>query len=170
MLASKYKMDERRYKGLNLTNIGNSKKNTIEFRMANGTLEPEVIKQNIFLYASLLNTAIQITENPKAYEEKLKEFYQTDITEEKKANYFLSLVMEDSEDKEIYMERWKSVKTAKVFTKNQTKGFAQRRFEREEFANIAQRTPGSFVKQTYEQIKQIVSRTNEKGDIGHDRT
>lgn len=26
MLASKYKIDERRYHGLNLTNIGNSKK------------------------------------------------------------------------------------------------------------------------------------------------
>ena len=35
MLASKYKLDERRYRGLNLTNIGNSKKNTIEFRMDN---------------------------------------------------------------------------------------------------------------------------------------
>lgn len=30
MFASKYKLDERRYNGLNLTNIGNEKKNTIE--------------------------------------------------------------------------------------------------------------------------------------------
>lgn len=62
MFASKYKLDERRYSGLNLTNIGNSKKNTIEFRMANGTLDPEVIKQNVFLYASLINTTIKMTE------------------------------------------------------------------------------------------------------------
>ena len=89
MLASKLKLDERRYKGLNLTNIGNSKKNTIEFRMANGTLDPNVIKQNVFLYASLISTAINITEKPKLYEKKLSEFFKSDVTEQEKAINFL---------------------------------------------------------------------------------
>ncbi len=88
MFASKYKLDERRYNGLNLTNIGNEKKNTIEFRMANGTLNPEVIKQNVFLYASLINTAIQMTENPQNFEQKLEFFYNTDVTEKQKAENF----------------------------------------------------------------------------------
>lgn len=90
LMISKLKLDERRYHGLNLTNIGNEKKNTIEFRMANGTLDPEIIKQNVYLYASIINTAIEVTENREKYEEKLKEFYRTDVTEEEKANNFLN--------------------------------------------------------------------------------
>lgn len=52
-VASKLKLDERRYAGLNLTNIGNKHKDTIEFRMANGTLDPEIIKQNVFYMLQL---------------------------------------------------------------------------------------------------------------------
>ena len=35
--------------------------------MANGTLDPEVIKQTIFLYASLIDASVRITQNPEAY-------------------------------------------------------------------------------------------------------
>jgi hypothetical protein len=169
MLANKYKLDERRYSGLNLTNIGDSKKNTIEFRMANGTLDPEIIKQNVFLYASLINTAIQITENPQIYQEKLSEFYKTDVTEEQKATNFLNLIIENPEDRTIYMDRWQSVKNADVFSNNTNKGFAQNRFKREEFAKIAKRTPPALINQAYNQIKQMKLRTLQKGDIEYER-
>ena len=169
MLAGKYKIDERRYKGLNLTNIGNTKKNTLEFRMANGTLNPRVIKQNVFLYASLIDTAIKITENPQIYQEQLNEFYKTNVTEKQKATSFLNLIMESPEDRKIYMERWESVKDANVFARNNKKGFAQNRFQREEFKNIAMRTPSNIVKETFSQMKQILSKTNDKGDIIYDR-
>ena len=163
MLASKYKLDERRYAGLNLTNIGNSKKNTIEFRMANGTLDPIVIKQTIFLYASLINTAIKITEHPEKYKEKMDNFYNTNITERQKAENFLNLIMENSEDRKIYMERWESVKDARVFQKNYKKGFSQNRFKREEFKEIANRTPTNMVHRTYLYIKEMLQKTNEQG-------
>lgn len=169
MFTSKYKMDERRYSGLNLTNIGNSKKNTIEFRMANGTLDPEVIKQNVFLYASLINTAIGMTEKPEQYQEKLSEFYKTDVDEQEKAQNFLNLIMESSEDRKIYMDRWESVKQAKVFQKNDRKGFAQDRFKREQFKQIAMRTPADIVRSTYSYIKELLTRTNDKGEVSYDR-
>lgn len=167
MLASKYKIDERRYSGLNLTNIGNHKKNTIEFRMANGTLNPEVIKQNVFLYASLINTSIQMTENPEKFKSKLDEFYRTDVNEEEKARSFLNLIMEDSNDRQIYMDRWQSVKDSKVFEKNSQKGFSQNRFKRDEFKQIAERTSGSRVKNAYNYIKKMLNKT--KGDCTYDR-
>lgn len=167
MLASKYKIDERRYSGLNLTNIGNHKKNTIEFRMANGTLNPEVIKQNVFLYASLINTSIQMTENPEKFKSKLDEFYRTDVNEEEKARSFLNLIMEDSNDRQIYMDRWQSVKDSKVFEKNSQKGFSQNRFKRDEFKKIAERTSGSRVKNAYNYIKEMLNKT--KGDCTYDR-
>lgn len=169
MLASKYKLDERRYAGLNLTNIGNSKKNTIEFRMANGTLDPEVIKQNVFLYASLINTAIKITDNPELYKENLSEFYKTDINEKEKAERFLNLIIERPEDRKIYMERWESVKEAKVFQKNDKKGFAQNRFQKEQFRQIAMRTPSEIIHYTYNNIKNIIDRTKNQGEINNDR-
>ena len=169
MLASKYKLDERRYAGLNLTNIGNSKKNTIEFRMANGTLDPEVIKQNVFLYSSLINTAIKMTENPEQYQDQLSEFYKTDVSEKEKAQNFLNLIMEDPEDRKIYMDRWETVKDAQVFQRNDRKGFAQNRFKREQFKKIAMRTPANYVHQAYSNIKEMMSRTNDKGAVAYDR-
>ena len=169
-IAGKYKLDERRYAGLNLTNIGNAKKNTIEFRMANGTLNPEVIKQNVFLYASLINTAIKMTEQPDMYKEKLDKFYETDVTEKEKAENFLGLIMDSPEDRQIYMDRWESVRDANVFQKNDRKGFAQNRFKREEFKNIAQRTPGELVHSAFAQIKEIMARTrDERGTVENER-
>lgn len=169
MLASKYKLDERRYAGLNLTNIGNSKKNTIEFRMANGTLDPEVIKQNVFLYSSLMNTAIKMTDNPELYQDRLSEFYKTDVSEKEKAENFLNLIIENSEDRQIYMDRWESVKKAKVFQKNDRKSFAQNRFKREQFKQITIRTPANLVRSTYSQIKEMMIRENDKGEMAYDR-
>jgi len=169
MLASKYKIDERRYYGLNLTNIGNSKKNTIEFRIANGTLSPEIIKQNIFLYASLINTAIQMTENPQEFEEKLDIFYKTDVSEEEKAQNFLNLIMQHPQDRQIYMDRWQSVKDSPVFAKNSQKGFAKNRFKREQFKEIAERTPANRIKTAYSKIKEMMEKTNEKGDLAYGR-
>lgn len=169
MIASKYKLDERRYCGLNLTNIGNSKKNTIEFRMANGTLNPEVIKQNVFLYASLINTAIQMTERPQEFEDRLKAFFRTNVTEEEKAKSFLNLIMQDPQDRQIYMNRWQSVRDAKVFARNSQKGFAQNRFTRDQFKQIAIRTPIDRVKTAYANIKEMVEKTKEKGGVEDDR-
>lgn len=169
MFASKYKLDEWRYNGLNLTNIGNSKKNTIDFRMANSTLNPEVIKQNVFLYASLINTAIQITENPQEFQEKSKEFYRTNVTEEQKAQNFLNLIIPNPQDRQIYMDRWQSVKNSKVFARNSKKGFAQNRFTREQFKQIATRTPADRINATFARIKEMMLRTNDKGDQAYDR-
>ena len=169
MFASKYKLDERRYNGLNLTNIGNEKKNTIEFRMANGTLNPEVIKQNVFLYASLINTAIQMTENPQNFEQKLESFYNTDVTEKQKVENFLNLIMENEDDRQIYMDRWESVKDSQIFEKNPKRGFAKNRFKRNEFKLIAARTPADKVKDAFAHIKEMRSRTKEKGNLDYDR-
>ena len=82
--------------------------------------------------------------------------------------------MERSEDREIYLERWKSVKDAKVFQKNLPRGFAQGRFQREEFKNIEERTPAYRVKQTYYNIKNVIQNTirntKEQGvNIGYER-
>ena len=169
LFTKSLKISNKRYSGLNLTNIGDSNKNTIEFRMANGSLDPAVIKQNVFLYASLINTAIRITDNPEQYNERLANFFKTDVSEEEKANSFLNLIMDNSDDRRIYMERWESVKDAPIFQKNASKIFAEGRFSRDQFKAIAVRTPVDFVKATFNDLKDLIARTQEKGDVSYER-
>lgn len=96
--------------------------------MSNGTLDLEVIKQNVLLYASLINTSIKMTENPELYKDKLTAFYRTDVSEKEKAENFLDLIIENPEDRQIYMDRWESVKQADVFQNNDKKSEEKKEF------------------------------------------
>ena len=71
----KNKLNADRNYGLNLSNIGNKRKNTIEFRMSNGTKNARVVKENVFLYASIIDTAYKVTKNPEMMQEKLSKFF-----------------------------------------------------------------------------------------------
>ena len=110
-----------------------------------------------------------MTENPELYKDKLTAFYRTDVSEKEKAENFLDLIIENPEDRQIYMDRWESVKQADVFQNNDKKSFAQNRFKREQFKEIVMRTPSDLVRSAYTHIKEMLSRTNDKGDIVYDR-
>lgn len=153
-LITKNKLDPRRYSGLNLTNIGNPKKNTVEFRIGNGSLDSNVIKQNVFLYSSLIQAARTMTLEPEKNKKQVDEFFQSDVTEEQKADAFLNLLFQDEQDRKIYKDRWESVKDAPVFTRNQSQ-FAQT-FKRDEFKQIAKRTPVTMVKDAFSRMKEMV--------------
>lgn len=154
-VAAMGKLDPRRYRGLNLTNIGNPKKNTIEFRMSNGTLDPEVIKKTVYLYGSFLKAARTTALEPSKMEGKLQQFYRTDITEEQKVDSLLNLLFEEPSDKAIFKQRWESVKDAPVFSKAQNR-FVPHRFQREDFGKIARRTPTILVKEMFSKIKDSI--------------
>ena len=64
-----------------------------------------------------------MTENPQNFEQKLESFYNTDVTEKQKAENFLNLIMENEDDRQIYMDRWESVKDSQIFEKNTKIGF-----------------------------------------------
>ena len=159
--VAKGKLDTRRYHGLNLTNVGNPKKNTIEFRTSNGTLNPEVIKKNVYLYASVLQTARTMALEPEKLQEQMQQFYRTDVTEQEKVQSFLNLVFENEEDRKIYEERWQSVKDATVFVKNQG-DFLQGTFKRDEFKAIAKRTPATLAKEAFCKLKQMARESREE--------
>ncbi len=163
-VLSKLKLNNARYSGLNLTNIGNPEKDTVEFRIANGTLNPETIKQNIYLYASLIETARNITLNPEQLGNKVEEFFRTDVDEQTKADNFLKLLFEDKQDQDIYKKRWESVKDAQVFKENEERGFAPNRFKRDEFRQIARRTSATMVKEAFSKIREMVN-TKTKDNI-----
>ena len=101
-----------RYSGINLLNINNGK-NTIEFRHANGTLDPDLWIDNINLFGGIVAISeelanIQEKENIND-EDKSKlslfEKLKDDIEDEKKLEVLLELL--DLEPKE-YLERFRS--------------------------------------------------------------
>ena len=87
-----------RYCGLNLWNINNGK-DTIEFRISNGTIDPDTWIENARLYGRIVEIAEKLAEiekNPiKSNEEKrllsLKEYLKKDISENDKKEVSLKL-------------------------------------------------------------------------------
>lgn len=145
-----------RYNGLNLSSIGDKKRNTVEFRISNGTINPQTVKENVFLYASLIKTAVDMTREPDRYAEKMQKFYNRDVSEDEKANAFLELIMNEQSDRDIYKQRWQSVKDAPVFS--ETKG-AQRfgaSFKKDDLRTVAEKVPAHETKNVFNKIKEAL--------------
>ncbi|MDO5557383.1 MAG: amidoligase family protein [Clostridia bacterium] len=110
-----YIYDEKYY-GVNVKNINNKDKNTIEFRMANGTLEPRIIYENIHLYASIIRASRELGElykkdyltDVEKTKIQLKENLKVLEYEDEKADTLLDLIFENDEDREIFKERLES--------------------------------------------------------------
>lgn len=167
-LAVKTKANPHRYEGLNLTNLGSKSKNTIEFRMSNGSVDPETIKKNVYLYGSLLNTAREMTLNPEYKKDEIVSLQKTDCTEEEKVDRLLSVLFDKKEDKDIYKDRWESVKDAPVFSKNAKKGFADR-FQRNDIQIVTEKSRFSKLQEAMISIKDKVkakNKTKDENDIG----
>ena len=106
---------ENRYFSVNFDNIGKSK-NTIEFRLANGTLDADTWIENINLFGGLIQSAeelYKIQERPKEEQtEKDKrklEFFEkikdSKISKQEKLEAFLEMVI-PKEDRDIYRKRY----------------------------------------------------------------
>lgn len=162
----KAKVTPERYQGLNLTNIGRKNQNTIEFRMSNGTIDPRVIKENVFLYASIISTAYKMTKMPENLGDRLSRFYNSNVTEMEKAESFLELIMDNPEDRQVYMERWESVKDAEVFTLEGSKNFSKDAFRKDQLKSIAENVKGSKVKECFRKIEGQMNLRREEQAFG----
>lgn len=72
----------------------------------------------------------------------------------------MELIFDNEDDRRIYRERWESVKDAHIFERNQEQ-FAKT-FKREDFKQIAQRTPMTRVKEAFDKIKEAVQQKEVK--------
>ncbi len=160
------KLNADRYGGLNLSNLGDKKKNTIEFRMSNGTVNPRVIKENVFLYASLIDTALRIEQEPEKYYKKLGDFCKRDVSEEEKLDNFLKLIMENEEDRQVYKERWETVKNAPVFKIKGANNFLKNTFGIEDIGKVSQNVSGRMVKEAYAFMENIKEGMKTKDNEG----
>lgn len=102
-----------KYFGINFKNIGTSK-NTIEFRMPNGTLDPDTWIENVNLFGGIIKAAQElaiiqskapheITEEDKEKLGLLNKIKSPNIDENERLEALLSLTVED---KEVYRERY----------------------------------------------------------------
>ena len=103
---------ENRYVGLNLLNINNGK-NTIEFRIPNGTINPDTWIENIRLFGRIVQISEKLAEIEKQTEcseedlklLKLKEKLKEDIPEQDKLEVLLELLF-SKEERQVYRERY----------------------------------------------------------------
>ena len=117
--------------GVNFINLGthlekNIKLDTIEFRISNGTIDPQVWIDNINLYSGVIEAAEELnqiqlkSEFIRTYEEKEKlhdfEMIKKGISEEEKLDKFLKLVTKEN-IREIYEKRYEANKDNKDIRK-----------------------------------------------------
>ena len=95
-----------RYRGLNLTNVGNPGKNTIEFRLSNGVVDYNIWRENMLLYGRIIQMAKLHSIDPSRKQKSLDEFFEQDLSEKEKLTRFLNLVFDNDSEKEIFYKRW----------------------------------------------------------------
>jgi len=97
-------LQDSRYSGLNLLNLGTSK-NTIEFRLANGTINPELWLDNIDLFGGIVAVSQELTVTEDKHKQELFEKLKENIADEEKVMILLELV---GLEPERYIERYRS--------------------------------------------------------------
>lgn len=122
------KIQKSRYSSINFDNVGYGI-NTIEFRLANGSINPDVWIQNINLFGGIVKAAKDIslikkkdidnlTDDDKVKLLLFERLRDSKLSDEDKLNDFLSLVV-SKEDKDIYIERYNTNKSLLEGTKVQ---------------------------------------------------
>ena len=98
-----------RYTGLNFTNIGKPKKNTIEFRMPNGEIDFFEVKANILLFCRLLEASKKLVHS----DIEIKELYDSlfnEVNQDKRFEIMLKLLFPNENERSIYIERYRKNK------------------------------------------------------------
>ena len=120
--------DFHKYYGLNFKNINSVNKNTIEFRLPNGTIDPQTLMDNIRLFSTIVNVSkqlgdieIKIQNNiPLAEKEyellKAKELLvKSDSNPDNRMSALMHLLFNnDKKTQKIYIERYKQFPKASI--------------------------------------------------------
>ncbi len=125
---AKEKQKDNKHYSLNILNIGKRfNKNTIEFRISNGSLEPEIILQNITLYARVMQVSKELTKITNKIkngeqiteEEKqkiiYKEMLKREIPDDDNMKILMKLLFDDKEERNVYEKRYYANKDLFVY-------------------------------------------------------
>lgn len=121
-----------RYSAINFENFGDENKNTIEFRLSNGTLNPRTWIENINLFGGIIAAAQEVSDiqhklelgqglsKNEIYKLDKYELLKTQISDQEKLTALLDLVI-PQENQTIYQNRYRvnsSLNQAYYFDKN----------------------------------------------------
>ena len=160
-----------KYTALNFVNLGNDEKNTVEFRVPNGTLDDKIIKETIMLIGKNVEVAKQLIYN-KDSQEKFEVFKRHDLTETEKRELLLNILFEDEASRQIYRNRFESVKDEEFFdnVKAENPTFERGNYEvrpeviKDVIEDVPTKDKRRVEEQTYKNIKELEN-TMDKGDI-----
>ena len=114
LLMSLIDIQKDRYSSVNFKNYAHRIKETIEFRLSNGTLDPDVWVENINLFGGIMNSAERLasiqkkqtrTQEEEQYLRGFEELKDPTITQEEKLKRLLALAIPE-EDRHIYQARY----------------------------------------------------------------
>lgn len=106
-----------RHSGINFMNVTNNYKKTVEFRIPNGTIEPETWIENINLFGGIISASEKLniiqskseemrTSQERYYLNVFEELKASDLSREEKLEILLELTIPE-EEKEIYRNRYR---------------------------------------------------------------
>lgn len=132
-------VQESRYSGLNLLNINNGK-NTIEFRISNGTTNPDTWIENARLYGRIVQISQKLAEIEKQPEHSkedeklldLKGQLKEEIPEQEKMEILLELLFSE-EERKVYRERYISSSELLEQIPDEKNPFQETEFSRVDF-------------------------------------
>lgn len=93
--------------GLNISNIGTKEKDTVEFRVSNGTLDFDVIRENMVLFGSLVKTSRDIFDFYE-YQLQINSLLSEKRADTRRMDMLMNLIFEDERLKDIYFNRYES--------------------------------------------------------------
>lgn len=114
LLMSLIDIQKDRYSSVTFKNYAHRIKETIEFRLSNGTLDPDVWVENINLFGGIMNSAERLasiqkkqtrTQEEEQYLRDFEELKDPTITQEEKLKRLLALAIPE-EDRHIYQARY----------------------------------------------------------------
>lgn len=108
-------LKDTRNRGINFCNMEEEGTNTIEYRMPNGTIDINIIRENIRLFGQLLNISKQMSINSEFKKEEFSALKRHNLTEREKVESLLSLLFDDEQEKSVYRQRWNTVKEGDLF-------------------------------------------------------
>lgn len=92
----------------------------VEIRLFNSSLDPEIIFQNLLLVAKVFEVSLYNAKDPNYKKEEFERLKLHNVTEEVKLQNLLDLLFDNPKEKEIFRERWESVRGLKVYKKYET--------------------------------------------------
>lgn len=160
-------MKDTRNRGINFCNMEEDGTHTIEFRMPNGTIDINTIRENIFLFGQLLNISKQMSIDTDYKKGELLTLKKHNLTEREKVESLLDLLFDDEQEKIIYRQRWDTIKDDNSFEqlKAEVPTFKRGNYSmREQTAGMFKETKAEDRVNFVQMVKSIIQKMTSKSN------